>query len=103
MSPGPAFGFGQMSRDLARILRVDAEGRLQRERSRQTPSVFFCLFISSEDLALAFTRPLGHTSVSKRTLGLQPGAERCIRDPLCPLPASRLSPCQPTLLSKHLG
>lgn len=40
ISPGPDLGFGQMNRNLARILWVDAKGRLQRECSQQTPSVY---------------------------------------------------------------
>lgn len=54
ISPGPAFGLGQMSRSLARFLWADAEETLQREHSQQTPSVY--VFISNEDLALAFLR-----------------------------------------------
>ena len=73
ISPGPAFGFGQMSRNLARILWVDAEGRLQREHSQQTPSVY--LFISNEIWPWPLWR-LGQTGVSERTFGLWPRTER---------------------------
>lgn len=72
--PEPAFGLGQRSRNLAKIVWVDAEGRLQIEHSQQMPSVR--LLISNGDLALAFTSFLGHTGVSKRTFGLWPRAER---------------------------
>lgn len=46
-----------MSRNLAGILRVDAEARLQRECSQQTLSAY--LLISNEDLAMAFMELLG--------------------------------------------
>lgn len=49
---------------------ADAEGRLQAERSQQTPSVY--LWMSSENLALGFMGFLGHTGGSERTFGLWP-------------------------------
>ena len=74
ISPGPSFGLGQLSRNLARIPGVDAEEQLQREHSQQMPSVD--LLISNEDLALTFTGLPCHTGAGKMTFGPWPKAER---------------------------